>query len=79
MEQSRPHYKGKILLINTLALSIISYEIDCMIIPENTIKEINTAIYNFLWKDKRALVRKEIIELTENEGGLKCRIYKRSL
>ena len=64
-------YKGKILLINTLALSVISYEIDCILIPERTIKEINEALLNFLWKGNRALIRREIIELPENEGGLK--------
>ena len=63
--------KGKVTVINSLALSPFTYLAQVQSIPKLVIKEINGLIFNFLWDNKRAKVAKDVIIKSIEDGGLK--------
>ena len=63
-------FKGKVLLIKSLGISVVGYETQMKGMPENMIKPIKDILFKFLWDNKPALVNKEAICLPEKEGGL---------
>ena len=62
--------KGKITIINSLALSQIMYVSNILYVPADVIKEVNQLIFSFLWPKKAHVKKSTIIGLYE-EGGLK--------
>ncbi len=60
--------KGKITILNNLALAPLIYVSSVLDTPEKAIKEVDTIIQNFIWEGKTAKISKNT--LVEN-GGLK--------
>ena len=63
-------FQGKVLLIKSLILSKISFEIEMRGIPEKYKKEINNMMWNFIWSGKIDLIKRDVCCLSVNEGGM---------
>lgn len=68
---------GKVLIVKTFLLSQLVYVMQCMLLPNEVLKNINTIIFKFLWKKKfsnqRAFekVRRDVLCDKFEAGGLK--------
>ena len=68
---------GKICIIKSFLLSQFIYVMQCLVLPENILSEINTILYRFLWRrkdsNKKAFEKVKRKTLTSNYemGGLK--------
>ena len=68
---------GKVHIIKTFLLSQLIYVMQCLILPLEVLKSINTIIFKFLWKKKfcnrRAFekVRRDVLCSDFEDGGLK--------
>ena len=58
--------KGKITVINALALSLIVYPASVLITPINVLEEINKILYDFLWDGKKPKIAAKIMEKVLN-------------
>ena len=63
--------KGKITVINALALSLIVYPATILEVPSSIISEINAILYKFLWDGKRPKIAAKVLEQSIRYGGLK--------
>jgi hypothetical protein len=63
--------KGKITVINALALSLIVYPTTVLEAPTDFLLNINKMIYTFLWDGKKPKIAAKVIESTIKLGGLK--------
>ena len=63
--------KGKITVINALALSLVVYPASVLITPLNVLEDINKILYEFLWDGKRPKIAAKIMESNIKLGGLK--------
>ena len=63
--------KGKITIINALALSLIVYPASVLYTPINVLEEINKLLFDFLWDGKRPKIAAKIMENSIKLGGLK--------
>lgn len=63
--------KGKITIINNLALSPLIYVAAVIDTPECVIREVDNIITNFLWKGKTSKIAKNVIIQNIENGGLK--------
>ena len=63
--------KGKITVINNLALSPLIYVSSVTSTPKKAISEINNIIQNFLWKGKQAKIAQKTLIQNIDNGGLK--------
>ena len=62
---------GKIIIIKSFLVSQIIYNAQMILMPQNVIKQINTLLYTFLWNGKRDKVKRKVICMKYNFGGLK--------
>ena len=62
--------KGKVVIINTLALSQIQYVSSVLYVSDNVIDCVNKIIFNFLWP-KKTHVKKTVMIQTITNGGLR--------
>ena len=60
---------GKILIIKTVAISQLIFNLTVLTIPTKYITQINKIIYNFIWNKTDRIKRKTLINTIEN-GGL---------
>ena len=63
-------YKGKIVILNSLASAGIWYYSNIVSIPDWAEKQINRESLEFLWNYKKHLVNKHVIKQRLDEGGL---------
>jgi len=63
-------YEGKILLIKSLGISVVGYEIQMKGMPLKYNKIIKDIFWSFLWKKKTPLVNRESVCLAKSLGGL---------
>ena len=63
--------KGKITIINALALSMIVYPASVLETPAYVLEEINNLIILFMWDGKRPKIAAKILENSVEFGGLK--------
>jgi len=68
--------KGKITIINSLALSPLIYVAGVIDTPNKVIKEVDALITQFLWNSKSAKIAKHVIIQTIEDGGLKFPDFK---
>ena len=61
--------KGRVLVIKSLLLSQIGFEIEIRIIPGYVLKTIETLIWNFLWNDKKPVGNRNAMYLQPIDGG----------
>ena len=66
---------GKILIVKSLALSNLVYQVGLLSIPKDFIKEVQTEIDKFIWGSSIFKVKKEVIMKKTFEGGLKYPIF----
>lgn len=69
-KQRKLTLKGKVTVINSLALSQIQYAMSVLYVPPNVISEVNQLIFAFLWPKKTHVKRSTVIGKLE-DGGLK--------
>ncbi len=63
--------KGKITIINTLALAPLIYDTSIIDIPKNVITEINNIILHFIWEGKTSKIAQSTLIQSIEHGGLK--------
>ena len=63
--------KGRVAVLRSIALPQMIYISSVMYIPEWVIKEVNDLMFRFLWSNKKAHVRREVIIQEISKGGLK--------
>ena len=63
-------YKGKIVILNSLASAGIWYYSNVVPVPHWAEKEINKQSLDFLWNYKKHLVNEDVIKQRLDEGGL---------
>jgi hypothetical protein len=63
-------YKGKVLILKSLVLSTVGYEIEMRGIPEAHLKTLKTLIWNYLWDGKTPLLNRQTCLLGQEHGGL---------
>ena len=61
-------YEGKVLLIQSLALSQVLYAVEMKTIEEPHIKRINDIVFDFLWSGKNIKIKREICFLPKKNG-----------
>ena len=63
-------YEGKVLLIKSLGISIVGYEIRIKGIDPVYLKELKSILFSFLWNNKQPLVNRNTVTQPKNKGGL---------
>ena len=63
-------FKGNILIVTNLIISLIGYEIEIRGIPENYLKIINNLIWGFIWNNKVNQVDRNVCCMDIEERGL---------
>jgi len=74
-KQRRLTYKGKVVIVNSLALSQLQYISTVLYVPQMVINEVNDLIFKFLWP-KKAHVKKSVVIQNIQDGGLKMPEYE---
>ena len=62
--------KGKITIIKSKALPLITFAINFIYVPKDAIGTIETILYDFVWKKKHHVKKTTLVE-TPAKGGLK--------
>ena len=62
--------KGKIVIIKTLLLPQIQFLFSMIQIPDNILKKIDSLLFDYLWEDKPAKVKRTTIISKVEQGGL---------
>ena len=68
--------KGKIAVIRSIALPQMLYVASILYIPEWVIESVDELFFNFLWSNKKAHVKKEVIVKEIKSGGLKMPLFE---
>ena len=63
-------YEGNILILKSLVLSLIGYEIEMRGIPEKYEREINHLLWAFIWDGKTNQIKRNICCLPKEKGGM---------
>jgi len=61
---------GRTLLAKTIGISQLNYTASMLSVPETEIKNTQTLLFNFLWKNKNDKVNRDVIYQPLSEGGL---------
>ena len=69
---------GKILVIKTLAISILTHPMTILSTPDDVLKEIEKIIFKFLWKANDRIKRKTLTGQKENGGLGMTDIYSKN-
>ena len=70
---------GKVLIIKTSALSQFRYLSKVIAIPENTIKEIELSVFEYVWGGKTHKVKINVVIQDYKFGGLRMEEFKDSI
>lgn len=62
-------FRGKALVINSLALASVWYVASLIHVPTWVINEINSLVFKFFWSDKRDLVARHVVVQPHSQGG----------
>ena len=65
-------FHGRILITKAIGLSQFTYLANIIHTPEHIISQVNTLIYNVIWKSKCDKVKRDIMIQSYENGGLKC-------
>ncbi len=68
--------KGKITVLNTLALSPLTYVSSVISTPIRVFKEIDEITQDFIWNSKTSKISKGTLTQSTNNGGLKMCNFK---
>ena len=67
---------GRVQIIKTFITSLFQYSISVVDIPETHIKEMQSVIYTFVWRDKKERLKRRVLIKNKEEGGLKAPSFK---
>ena len=67
---------GRVQIIKTFITSLFQYSISAVDIPETYIKEVESVIYAFVWKNKKERLKRRVLIKNKEEGGLKVTSFK---
>ena len=67
---------GRVQIIKTFITSLFQYSISGVDIPETNIKEVESVIYAFVWKNKKERLKRKVLIKNKEEGGLKVPSFK---
>ena len=62
--------KGSTIILNANILSRMWYIATILGIPSCFVKQLQVLINSFMWKNKMHLIRREVLELPTNRGGV---------
>ena len=68
--------KGKITVIQSLAIPQLLYTCSALYVPEDTITKVHNILINFLWNNKKAKIKYSTVIGKLEEGGLKMPDFK---
>ena len=71
--------KGKITVINSLAIAPLVYIASVTAVPKRVIKEVNSIIFEFLWNSKQPKVANNVMIQKIEDGGLKMMDFESKL
>ena len=63
--------KGKIIIIKTLALSLIQHLLSVLYCPKEALEKIDKLIFDFLWDGKPPKIKREIVVSNFSAGGIR--------
>ena len=63
--------KGKIIIIKTLALSLIQHLLSVLYCPKETLEKTDKLIFDFLWDGKPPKIKREIVVSNFSAGGIR--------
>ena len=69
--QRRLSLKGKVTVINNLALPSLLYVVSVTHVPDRVVKEVNNILDNFMWNGGRPKIAKNVMIRKIEDGGLK--------
>ena len=61
---------GRTLLAKTLGISKLVYTASMLTVPQEVIKRVQMKLFNFLWKNKKDKVKREVLFQEMRKGGL---------
>ena len=61
---------GKVLILNTLGISGLLYLRTAYPIPKSCLTRVNTLVFNFLWSGRNEMIKRDILFLPTDRGGL---------
>ena len=61
---------GRTLLAKTLGVSKLVYAASMLTFPQEVIKRVQTKLFNFLWKNKKVKIKREVLFQETSKGGL---------
>ena len=62
---------GRTLLAKTLGISKLVYTASMLTVPQEVIKRVQMKLFNFLWKNKKDKIKREVLFQEMRQGGLK--------
>ena len=71
METRQISLNGKVIIIKSLAISLIVYLMGLLPFPDDVIKDIECTIYNVLWSSQTHKVKTSVIIHKYKVGGCK--------
>lgn len=63
--------KGKVVLVNSLLISILHYPCSCTFVPQRVYRQFKKIITDFLWKGGRSKIAYDVLIQDISDGGLK--------
>ena len=61
---------GRTLLAKTLGVSKLVYAASMLTVPQEVIKRVQTKLFNFIWKNKKDKIKREVLFQETSKGGL---------
>ena len=62
---------GKITIIKSFLVSQLIYNAQMILIPKDVVKQINSKFFQFLWNGKKDKVKRSVVCMSYELGGLK--------
>ena len=62
--------KGRTLLVKALGISKLVYTASMLTTLEEMIKSVQEKLFNFLWRNKKDKIKREVLFQKPNKGGL---------
>ena len=63
-------FKGRVHLIKSVGIPSFLYGVEMREISSNFVQDIMKVVWNFVWRDKKPLIRREICTLKKEFGGI---------
>ena len=61
---------GRTLLAKSLGISKLVYTASMLSVPQEVITKVQTKLFNFLWRNKKDKIKREVLFQEASKGGL---------